>query len=157
MAKADLTVEPGQATIDITREFNAPRDLVFRAFTEPDLIAQWWGPRSLTNTVNVLELRDGGRWRIVQKDAQGNEFGFHGVHHNTPSPDNMTRTFEFEGMPGHVSLESMVLEDRGGKTFARMHVAFQSVEDRDGMVQSGMEGGMQESYERMDELLATMR
>jgi uncharacterized protein YndB with AHSA1/START domain len=156
MAKAELTIEPGQQRVRITREFNAPRDLVFRAFTEPELIAQWWGPRGLTTRIDVFELRDGGRWRFVQTDPQGNEYGFHGVHHGTPSPDGMTRTFEFEGVPGHVSLESMVLEARGDKTLARMNVAFQSVEDRDGMVQAGMEGGMQESYERMDEILAGM-
>jgi uncharacterized protein YndB with AHSA1/START domain len=156
MAKTKITAEPGLPWIETTREFDAPRELLFRAFTEPELLVQWLGPRSLTLTIEEHEVHDGGRWRYIHRDADGNEFAFHGVHHGTPSPDRMVRTFEFEGVPGHVSLETMTLEDRGGKTLVREKSVFESVEDRDGMVESGMEVGVQESHERLDELIARM-
>jgi uncharacterized protein YndB with AHSA1/START domain len=154
VAKTEITAEPGQQRIIITREFNAPRDLVFRAHTEPALLEQWVGPRNLTMKMELFEPKDGGRWRFIHTDPQGNEYGFHGVHHGSPTPERMTRTFEFEGMPGHVSLETLSLEERGGKTLARIVSVFQSAEDRDGMIQSGMEQGMNEGYERLDELLS---
>jgi uncharacterized protein YndB with AHSA1/START domain len=156
MTKTQITAEPGIPQVHITRDFDAPRDLVFRAYTEPELIAQWLGPRRLTTAVELLENRDGGRWRFVHTDPEGNEFGFHGVFHGTPSPDCILRTFEFEGYPGHVSMETLTLEEHAGKTTVRINAVFQTLEDRDGMMQSGMESGLNDSMERLDELLGRL-
>jgi len=156
MAKTQIIAEPGTQQILITREFDAPRELLFRANTDPELLVQWLGPRSLTLTVDRLDVCDGGTWRFIHRDADGNEYAFHGVHHGTPSLDGIVRTFEFEGVPGKVSLETMTFEAQGGRTLLRQIAVFQSVEDRDGMVQSGMESGVNDSMERLDELIATL-
>jgi uncharacterized protein YndB with AHSA1/START domain len=156
MAKTQIIAEPGLPQVLISREFDAPRELVFRAYTDPELLAQWLGPRRLTMIVDRYDVRDGGTWRFVHRDAEGNEFGFHGVFHGTPSPDGMVRTFEYEGAPGHVSLETLTLEEHAGKTVARTNAVFQTVEDRDAMIESGMESGMNEGFERLDELLARL-
>jgi uncharacterized protein YndB with AHSA1/START domain len=155
-AKAHLIAEPGTQEIVIIREFDAPRDLVFRAFTEPELYAQWIGPRRLTTTVESFESRNGGSWRFVQKDQDGNEFAFHGVNHEVLPSERIISTFEFEGLPekGHVLLQTSRFESLpGGRTRLVVQSVFQSVQDRDGMLQSGMEEGMNESYDRLDELL----
>jgi uncharacterized protein YndB with AHSA1/START domain len=157
MGKTEITAEPGIPLILISREFDAPRDLVFRAYADPELLVQWLGPRDLTMTVDEYDVRDGGRWRYISTDAQGNEYGFHGVFHGTPSPDGIVQTFEFEGVPGHVSLDTFTLEEQDGKTLLRSVSSFQSVEDRDGMVASGMERGVYDSYERLTELLARLQ
>src|SRR5260370_23015986 len=138
-AKTQIMAEPGLPQIVITREFNAPRELVYRAHTDPELLMQWLGPRNLTMTIDRFDVRDGGTWRYIHRDADGNEAAFHGVFHGTPSPDRTVRAFEYEGMPGHVSLETMTFEERGGRTLMRQNAVFPSVEDRDGMVQSGIE------------------
>ena len=156
MTTTTITAEPGVPYIEISREFDAPRDLLFRAHTDPDLLVQWLGPRRLTMTIDRLEPRDGGTWRYTHRDADGTEYGFHGVYHGTPSPDGIVQTFEFEGAPGHVSLDSLVLEERDGRTLLRGHSVFQSVEDRDAMIQSGMETGVNESMDRLAELVARL-
>ena len=157
MSKTQITAEPGIPQIIIEREFEAPRDLVFRAFTEPELIVQWMGPRELTMRIEEYDVRDGGKWRYISTDADGNEFGFHGVFHGTPSPDGTVQTFEFEGMPGHVAMDTLTLVERDGRTLARTVSSFQSIEDRDGMIASGMEHGVHDSHERMGELLAKLQ
>jgi uncharacterized protein YndB with AHSA1/START domain len=157
MAKTQITAEPGIPQIVITREFDAPRDLVFSAYTDPDLLVRWLGPRDLTMTIDRYDVRDGGTWRYVHKDAEGNEYGFHGVFHGTPSPDGIVQTFEFEGVPGHVALDTITLEWRAGKTLVRTVSSFQSVQDRDGMVAADMERGVRDSGERLEELLAKLQ
>jgi uncharacterized protein YndB with AHSA1/START domain len=157
MSKTQITAEPGIPQIIIEREFDAPRDLVFKAFTDPELIVQWLGPRELTMRIEEYDVQDGGRWRYVSTDPDGNEFGFHGLFHGTPSPDGTVQTFEFEGMPGHVTLETLTMAERDGRTHVRTVSSFQSVEDRDGMVASGMEHGVHDSHERLTELLLTLR
>lgn len=154
--RTNFTVEPGKQEVTYTREFNAPRELVFRAFTEPDLIAQWWGPRRYTTVIDKLEMRPGGMWRFVQRDQDGNEYGFHGVCHDVIAPERIVQTFEFEGVPGHVILETLTLEDFGGKTRVRGQSVYQSLEDRDGMVAAGMESGLTEGLDRLEELLARL-
>jgi uncharacterized protein YndB with AHSA1/START domain len=156
MGTTTITAEPGVPYVDITREFDAPRDLLFRAYTEPELLVQWLGPRRLTMVVERWEPRDGGRWRYIHRDDDGSEYGFHGVFHGDQSPDRMVQTFEFEGAPGHVSLESLVLEERDGRTVIHNHSVYQSVADRDAMVASGMESGMNEGFDRLDELVARL-
>jgi uncharacterized protein YndB with AHSA1/START domain len=157
MAKTQITAEPGIPQIIMTCEFDAPRDLVYRAYTEPELLQQWLGPREYIMTVTENDVRDGGKWRFVHSDAEGHEFGFHGVFHGDPSPDALVQTFEFEGAPGHVCLQSATFAERGGKTLMRTVSAFQSVEDRDAMVASGMERGVHDSGERLAELLARLQ
>lgn len=151
-----VTIEPGKQEIVITREFNAPRERVFRAFTDPKAIPQWWGPRYLTTIVDKMEVRPGGLWRYRQRDEKGNEFNFHGVYHSVEAPARIVQTFEFEGAPGSVSLETVTFEEEGGKTNMRSQAIFQSVADRDGMVQSGMEEGTKDTYDRLEELVAQM-
>jgi uncharacterized protein YndB with AHSA1/START domain len=157
MSKTQITAEPGIPQILISREFDAPRDLVFRAYTDPVLLLQWLGPRDLTMAIDQYDVRDGGKWRYVSTDAEGNEYGFHGVFHGTPSPDCIAATFEFEGVPGHVSLDTYTFEEQDGRTQVRSVSSFQSVEDRDGMVGSGMERGVHDSHERLTELLARLQ
>ena len=156
MSKTQIDAPAGVPFIDITREFDAPRDLVFQAYTEPDLLVQWLGPRKYTMTIDEYEPRDGGRWRYVHSDDDGNAWGFHGVFHGDQTPDGMLQTFEFEGAPGHVSLEKLVLEERDGRTVVRNHSVYQSIEARDAMVESGMEEGMNDGFDRLDDLLARL-
>ncbi len=154
MTKTDFVAEPGRQEVIITRVFDAPRELVFKTYTDPNLIPQWWGPKSLTTTVEKMDVRPGGVWRFVQRDAGGNEYAFNGVFHQIVPPERLVRTFEFEGMPGHVLLETVTLEDLDGKTKVTGRSVFQTVEDRDGMLESGMEGGAAETMDRLSELLA---
>lgn len=157
MVDLKITAEPSVPVITITSELQAPRDLVFRAHMEPELLKQWLGPRRLTMEVERNETRDGGRWRFVHRDAEGNEYGFHSVFHGEPSPDGATRTFEFEGAPGHVSLETLTIERQRGRSLLRTVSVYQSVEDRDAMLEGGMEDGVREGTERLEELLARMQ
>jgi uncharacterized protein YndB with AHSA1/START domain len=141
----------------MSREFDAPRDLVFRAHFDPELLVQWLGPRRLTMEIERHEARDGGTYRFIHRDQDGTEYGFHGVFHGTPTPDGAVRTFEFEGTPGHVSLETLTLEEHDGKTTLLANAVYQSVEDRDAMAASGMEKGVNEGYEKLDELLQRLK
>ena len=152
-----IAAEPGTALIVTERELDAPRDLVYRAWTDPALLAQWLGPRRLTMRVEAYDLRHGGSWRYVHVDTDGTEYGFRGVFHGDPTPDRMVQTFEFEGAPGHVALDTLILEDLGERTLARTISAYQSVEARDEMLNSGMAGGMEEGYQQLEELLAGMQ
>jgi uncharacterized protein YndB with AHSA1/START domain len=157
MATSKLIAEPGKQAIIMARVFAAPRELVFATMTDPKLIPQWWGQRHTTTTVDMMDVRAGGLWRYIQRDQHGNEFAFHGVYHSISAPERVIDTFEFEGMPGHVILETMTLESQAdGKTLVTVSSVFQSIDDRDGMLRSGMEAGANESYERLDELLAAM-
>jgi uncharacterized protein YndB with AHSA1/START domain len=156
VSRTEIIAEPNSHQIVTTREFAAPRDLLFRAHTDPELLVQWLGPRDLTMEFDRFEVRDGGRWRYVSRDADGGEYGFRGVFHGTPTVDGIVQTFEFEGMPGHVCLETLTFEERGGKTLLRGSSVFQSVADRDGMIASGMETGVNEGYEKLDELIARL-
>jgi uncharacterized protein YndB with AHSA1/START domain len=148
-----VTAEPGVPQVITERTFDAPRDLVFRAFTEPDLLIQWLGPRRLKMVIDRFETGHGGSYRYLHRDDDGNEYAFRGVFHGEPSPDRLVQTFEWEGMPGHVSLDTATFEERDGRTIVRTNSVFQTVEDRDGMVGSGMADGMSEGYEQLDELL----
>jgi uncharacterized protein YndB with AHSA1/START domain len=156
MTELKITAEPGVPQVLTERTFDAPRDLVFRAFTDPDLLVQWLGPRKYTMTIDRYDVRDGGSYRYVHADDAGNAFGFHGVFHGEPSPDGWVQTFEFEGAPGHVSMDTLTLEEHNGRTTVRTNSVFQSVEARDAMVQSGMAEGMNDGYDRLEELLGKL-
>ena len=158
MGTTKTTAPDGVPFIDITREFDAPRDVLYRAWTEPELVKQWLGPDRYEMLIDEYDVRDGGRYRYVHRDPDGNEFGFHGVFHGAPSPAGFVQTFEFEGAPGHVSLDRLELEDLGdGRTAARLHSVYQSVEARDAMVSSGMESGLNQGFARLDTLLETLK
>lgn len=152
--KATLTL-PSDREILMTRVFDAPRELVFRAYTDPELIPQWWGLRSSTTIVDKLDLKPGGLWRFVQRDPTGNEYAFNGEYREIVAPERLVNTFEFEGMPGHILVDTAIFEALpDGKTKVSVTSRFDSVEDRDGMLQSGMEGGAVETWDRLAELLA---
>jgi uncharacterized protein YndB with AHSA1/START domain len=156
MSKTQISAPPGVPFVDIAREFNAPPELLYRAYSEPDLVKQWLGPRRLEMIIEKWDLRDGGSYRYIHRDEAGNDFGFHGVFHST-TLDNMVQTFEFEGVPGHVALDKLSFEDLGGgRTMVRTHSVYQSVDDRDGMVQAGMADGVNEGFDRLEELLERM-
>lgn len=157
---AIITAKPGKQEIFITREFDAPREVVFKALTDTEIYAKWIGPRELKTILEKFEPVNGGSWRYIQKDSEGNEFAFHGVNHEVLYPERIIGTFEFEGLPekGHVLLQTLKLEELpGNRTRMNVQSIFQSVEDRDGMVQTGMEQGINESYERLDELLENIK
>jgi uncharacterized protein YndB with AHSA1/START domain len=154
MGVTRIIAEPGSPRIVITREFDAPRELVYRAHTDPALLVRWLGPRRLTMHVDEYDVRHGGRYRYVHREADGTEYGFRGVFHGDPSPDGITQTFEFEGAPGHVSLETARFIEQDGRTTLRIESVHQSVEARDAMIAGSMETGVNEGYERLDELLA---
>jgi uncharacterized protein YndB with AHSA1/START domain len=153
MAKTDIFAEPGKQEIRITRVFNAPREQLFRVCTDPNLVAKWWGPRKYETVVDKMDVRPGGAWRFLNRDNGGNEHAFHGYYHEIASPERFVQTFEYEGAPGHVSLETFQFEEQDGKTLLTNIAVFQSVEDRDAMMQSGMEEGAHDLMNRLAELV----
>jgi uncharacterized protein YndB with AHSA1/START domain len=153
MKNTNFIAEPGKQEILFSRVFDAPQSLVFKAYTDPKFVSQWWGPRSYTTIVDKMDPRQGGSWRYINRDAKGQEYAFHGVYHTVKAPDMIVDTFEFEGMPGHVSLETVTLEDQGGTTKVTGKTVFQSVADRDGMLATGMEQGLSESMDRLADVL----
>ena len=156
MAREDLSIEAAGHEIVLTRVFHAPREQVFAVAQDPSLVSRWWGPRRYSTTVDQMDVRPGGLWRFVHHDAEGNEFGFKGVYHDIVWPERVVCTFEFEGMPGHVALQTTTFEEHNGKTIMREKSVFQSVADREGMLQSGMAEGAAETLDRFEELLATV-
>jgi uncharacterized protein YndB with AHSA1/START domain len=150
-----IKAESGKQDVIIVREFDAPRELVFKAFTDPKLMVKWLGPRDLKMRIEKFEAKSGGSWRYIHTDPNGNDYGFHGVVHDVTAPERIIQTFEFEGLPesGHVALETAKFEALpGDRTRLTTQSVFQSVQDRDGMVQSGMERGVLDSHARLDEL-----
>ena len=155
-----LVAEPGSQMIIVEREFNAPRELVFEAYTTAELFAEWMGPRDLKMDLKKFDARDGGEWHYASSDNNGNSYESRGSFHEVTAPERIIQTFEFLGMPqrGHVTLETAVFQELpGGRTKVLMESVFRSVADRDGMLQSGMEGGMNDSFSRLNELLAKLQ
>jgi uncharacterized protein YndB with AHSA1/START domain len=153
--KATVTT-PTDREIHIERVFNAPRDRVWKALTDRTLVAQWWG-RGNKLVIEKMEVERGGHWRFVEHSSEG-VHGFEGRYREVTPPERIVQTFEWDGMPGHVVVETMVLEDLGdGRTKIINTSLFHTAEERDGMLQSGMEGGLNQSYEALDRVLAAMR
>ena len=144
---------PADREIRIERVFDAPRERVFGVYTDPELVSEWWGPRGTTTHVDVMEPRTGGSWRFVCRNPDGSEDGFRGAYREVTPYERVVQTFEWEGMPGHVSVETAEFEDLGEQTKVVTTSIFHTPEERDGMLGSGMEGGMNETYQRLDELL----
>jgi uncharacterized protein YndB with AHSA1/START domain len=152
MAGANVTIE-GERGIRVERIFDARRERVWRAFTEADQVAEWWG-RGNKLVVEKQELVRGGHWRFVEH-VDGQTHGFEGRYRVVEPPRRLEATFEYDGMPGHVVITDMILEDLGdGRTRLVSTMTFFTGADREGMLKSGMEKGMNESYAALDRLLA---
>ena len=157
MPETEYVIEPGKYEIVSTCVIDAPRELVFRAYTDPKLFARWWGPSRYENEILKFDIRPGGEWHVVQKSADGGEHGFRGVTHDVTAPERICQTFEYLGAPGHVALQTATFEALGNRTRITAQIVFQSVMDRDGMVASGMKSGADESMERLLKLLDELK
>jgi uncharacterized protein YndB with AHSA1/START domain len=151
MATIAFTAEPGKPEVLITRMFEVPRTSLFRAYTDPLLIPQWW----TNTTVDKMDVRPGGVWRYVTH-AGGQESGVYGVYHEITAPARLVYTFEAEGMPGHVQLITVTLEERNGKTLLTQQSVFQSVQDRDTMAQYGMETGAKAGFDLLEAVVTKL-
>lgn len=152
--ETEIVIDPQLPSVRIVREFDAPPAKVFRAHTDPDLIGRWLGPRGLEMAIDHYDCRTGGSYRYTHRDDDG-EYTFYGSFHEVRAPERIVQTFTFEGMPDGVSLDILELEDLGdGRTRLTATSMLDSIEGRDAMVASGMEVGIREGYERLDELLA---
>jgi len=154
--KTEIIAEPGKQELFIKREFDAPRELVFRAHVDPEIYVKWVGPREMTMTIEKWEARDGGSYRFTH-ERDGHTYGFLGVYHELIAPERIIGTFEFDGLPerGHVILGTTRFEELPGGRCRLVHQSvFQSVGDRDGMIASGMARGVNDGYEKLDSLLA---
>ncbi|HTK38665.1 MAG TPA: SRPBCC family protein [Pyrinomonadaceae bacterium] len=157
--KTVVTAEPGKQELFITREFDAPRELVFKAHTDPDLYAKWVGPHGMTMTIEKWEMHDGGSYNYTH-ERDGHKYSFFGVTHEVHAPERIIGTFEFDGLPerGHVILGITSFEELpDGRSRVVHQSVFRSVADRDGMVRSGMEGGVRDGYEKLDNLLVRLQ
>ena len=148
---------PTETEMVMTRVFNAPRALVFQAHIDPALVAQWWGPRAYTTIVDKLEARAGGAWRFINRRADGSEEAFRGEYREMAPPEHFTWTFEWEGLPGHIGLETFTFVERDGQTTLTVTSHFNTREERDGMLANGMEQGANESADRLEELLERLQ
>lgn len=157
LAQTVVVVDEEALEIIVSRVFDAPRELVYKISTEPELVAQWWGPHKYEILVEEMDLRVGGRWRIINRAADGAEFTFYGEYQEIRAPSRLVYTFEFAGTPGHSMIESITLEEYDGKTRVTAVDKFLSLEDLRGMAEAGMEEGVIEAHERADELLARMK
>jgi len=156
--KTTVTAEPGKQELFITREFDAPRELVFKAYTDPELYIQWVGPHGMTMSIEKWECREGGSYQFTH-ERDGHKYSFFGVYHEVLKPERIIGTFEFDGLPerGHVIMGTTKFEELPDGRCRLVHQSvFQSVGDRDGMLQSGMERGVNDGYEKLDQLLAGM-
>lgn len=153
-AKGKLTVTtPAEREIRTERVFDMSRERVFAAHVDPELIPQWWGPRGTTTVVEELDARRGGRWCFAMESPEGRIL-FRGYFREVSAPERIVQTFEWDGMPGHVSVETATFEDLGdGRTRVTGVSVFHTTEERDGMLESGMEGGASETYDRLEEIL----
>ena len=140
----------------MVREFKAPRDLVFKAYTTPEMVSQWWGQRASTTIVDTMDCRTGGSWRYIQRDADGNEYAFRGDYLEVTPIDRIVNTFEFEPMPGHIVTDSVDFVDIEGGTRIIATSTFANPEDLQGMVNTGMESGANESWDQLAELVESL-
>jgi len=153
-----IVAQSGLPFIDMVREFDAPVEALYTAYSDPELVTRWLGPRRYTMVLREWDFRSGGTWSYVHTDPDGEgSYGFRGTFHTVEPGVAIVQTFEFEGAPGHVSLESAAFERLGNdRSRVVVHAVYQSLEARDAMVASGMESGVREGYERLDEVLREM-
>ncbi len=151
-----ITADPNLPTIEIVREFDAPVEALFHAHTDPELVKQWLGPRRLAMRIDLFDARTGGAYRYVHIDTDGAEYGFFGAFHEVRPDERIVQTFTYEGFPDGVALETATFEDLGGgRSRLRCLSVTDSIEARDAVIASGMETGVVESYEQLDELLSS--
>lgn len=156
-SKLMLTVSDSAPETTMTRVFDAPKALVFKAHVDAGLIARWWGgPWQLTTVVEQMDVRPGGKWRFVERDPDGQEHAYHGEYREIVSNEKLVYTFEYEGMPGHVIIDTLIFTEQDGQTTLANHSTYQSTADRDGMIQSGMAVGAAAAMDRLEALLATL-
>jgi uncharacterized protein YndB with AHSA1/START domain len=155
--RAATMTTPTDREIHVERIFDAPRERVFAAYTDPQLIPEWWGPLGTTTSVEVMDVEPGGSWRFVIHNSDGSKTSFRGTYRELVPPERIVQTFEWEGLPGHVSVETATFEDLGDRTRMRGTSLFHTTEERDGMIESGMGRGMNETFTRLDALLARQR
>lgn len=149
-----ITAAEGLPFIDIEREFDYPVELVFRAHKDPELFQRWLGPRGYEMELDQFDFSTGGRYRYIHTIG-GEQYAFNGVFHVVRDNEFAIQTFEFEGYPDVVSVESIRFEPLdGGRTRIRIHAVYPSMEARDGMLASGQENGLAQGYEQLDEVLA---
>ena len=156
--KTTVTAEPGKQELFITREFDAPRDLLFKAYTDPELYIQWVGPYGMEMRIDKWECYEGGSYSFAHS-RDGHEYNFFGVNHEVKAPERIIGTFEFDGLPerGHVIMGKTLFEELpNGRSRVVHQSVFFSVADRDGMIASGMERGVNDGYEKLDKLLASL-
>ncbi len=143
--------------IAMTREFDAPRELVFEAHSSCEHLRNWWGPRRYEVADCEMDFRPGGAWRMVHRADGEDDQVFRGEIREVVPPERIVQTFEWMGAPGHISVDTLTLEEEDGKTRVTVRSEFDTVEDRDGMLQSGMESGLAETWERLDEYLEVLK
>ena len=146
----------GDLEIEMTREFDAPKHLVFLAHTSCEHMKRWWGPRRMEIVECSLDFRVGGKWRIVQRDPNGNVYAFRGEYREIVANERITWTFEYEGMPGSIAVEAMTLTEKNGRTTLKAISRAPDKESRDGMAASGMEAGARETWDRLEELVGEL-
>jgi uncharacterized protein YndB with AHSA1/START domain len=156
-ARAARLTTPSDREIVVERVFEGRRERVFAAYTDPELIPLWWGLRDADVIVDEMDLRPGGTWRFVSRNQDGSEEAFKGTYREVVPPERIVYTFEWEGAPGQILVETVAFEDLGERTKVTTTALFDTPEERDEMLESGMEAGMTESYEQLDELLADDR
>lgn len=154
--KTKVTASPGGYEIVIERTFATTPEKLWRAYTEPEIFAKWQGPDNLETIIKDWEMKPGGKWSYVAKGPDGSEYGFHGVTHELVPAERSVQTFEYEGTPGHVAMNTAYFTREGDATKVRVVSVFQSPDDRDGMIAAGMEGGMNEGYARLDEIVKSL-
>lgn len=155
--QGNTTIEVQDREVTMIRVFDAPRELVFQAYTDPDLIPRWWGPRDMKTTVEKMDVRPGGEYRFVHHASDGSEYAFRGEYREVSPPERLVNTFEFEGMPGRIIIDAATFEEHEGKTTLTVRSTFDSIEDRDAMLATGMEEGGKETWDRLAELLAELQ
>jgi uncharacterized protein YndB with AHSA1/START domain len=156
LKKLEVIADPDKPTILTRRVLDAPRALVFEAWTKPEHLKRWLGPRELTWVVCEVDLRVGGGYRWVQRAPDGNEYAFHGEYREIVRPERIVSTFVFDLMPDAEALETLTLEERDGKTTATTLTVHKTIQARDGHLAGRMEEGMIDGYERLDALLAEL-
>jgi uncharacterized protein YndB with AHSA1/START domain len=155
MSKLSVIAEPGKQEIVLIRIFDAPRELVFRTYTDPSTIGEWWGPRSMTTAVDLMEVKKGGVWRFVQQESNGTIHAHNGVYHEVTAPERLVNTYEYEGFPGSVGLVTTTFEELpDGKTKFTEVSLYPSAEVREGVLQSGMTEGAEELFDRLEAFMA---
>lgn len=157
MTRPTVSIDREKKELVMSRIFDAPRELVYKTYVEPQLISQWWGAVG-TITVDKMDVRPGGAWRFVQQDSEGNKFTFSGEYREVLPPERITFTFTYEEMPGHDILETVTFEEyEGGKTKLIDISFYETLEDLEGMLQSGAEQGTVVMWQQLDTVLKTLQ